>query len=114
MTGLGKGIARSYSVENGYPGGRNLLGRRESRLAFFTQENCDCITLLYYATTDIKEITEDEAVLMESLQDEAANSKIKLSLLIKISNSLPGLKNIIKNLEVSMNENPSNLRMINL
>ena len=51
---------------------------------------------------------------MESLQDEAANSKIKLSLLIKISSSLPGLKNIIKNLEVSINENLSAFRMINL
>jgi len=98
MTGQGKGIARSYSVENGYPGKtRSLVGdakfeklvRRESRQAFFTQEQ----------PSDIQEITEDEAVLMESLQDEAANSKIKLSLLIKISSSLPGLKNIIKNLE---------------
>lgn len=55
MTGQGKGIARSYSVENGYPGKtRSLVGdakfeklvRRESRQAFFTQEqpsgkNCD-------------------------------------------------------------------------
>ena len=56
-------------------------------------------------TIDIQEINEDEAVLMESLQDEAANSKIKLSLLIKISSSLLGLKSILQNLEVSRNEN---------
>jgi len=92
-------MKRSYSVENGYPGKtRSLVGdakfeklvRRESRMSFFQHDS---------ETDDIQEVTEDEAVLLESLQDEAANSKITLSLLIRLSNSLLGMENVIQSVQ---------------
>ena len=49
---------------------------------------------------DIPELREEEAVLMESLQDEAANSKIKLSLLVGLSHSVLGVKDIVQSIEV--------------
>ena len=65
------------------------LVRRESRLSFLNQE-----------IQDIQEVSEDVAILMESLQDEAANSKIKLSLLIKLSNAVHGMTSIVQSVEV--------------
>ena len=37
---------------------------------------------------------------MESLQDEAANSQIKLSLLLELSHSVLGVKDIVQSIEV--------------
>ena len=42
---------------------------------------------------------------MESLQDEAANSKIKLSLLIKLSNTVLGMTSIVQSVEVGIRNN---------
>ena len=70
------------------------LVRRESRLSFLNQE-----------IQDIQEVSEDVAILMESLQDEAANSKIKLSLLIKLSNAVLGMTSIVQSVEVGINNN---------
>ena len=67
------------------------LVRRESRLSFLNQE-----------IQDIQEVSEDEAILMESLQDEAANSKIKLSLLIKLSNAVLGMTSIVQSVQVGI------------
>ena len=70
------------------------LVRRESRLSFLNQE-----------IQDIQEVSEDVAILMESLQDEAANSKIKLSLLIKLSNAVLGMASIVQSVEVGITNN---------
>ena len=74
------------------------LVRRESRLSFFNQDS-----------KDIQELSEDEAILMESLQDEAANSKIKLSLLIKLSNAVLGMTSIVQSVEVGITNNQKNI-----
>ena len=42
---------------------------------------------------------------MESLQDEAANSQIKLSLLIKLSNTVLGMTSIVHSVEVGSRNN---------
>ena len=70
------------------------LVRRESRLSFFNPDS-----------KDIQEVTKDVAILMESLQDEAANSKIKLSLLIKLSNAVLGMTSIVQSVEVGITNN---------
>ena len=73
------------------------LVRRESRLSFLNQE-----------IQDIQEVSEDEAILIESLQDEAANSKIKLSLLIKLSNAVLGMTSIVQSVKVGITNNQIN------
>ena len=73
------------------------LVRRESRLSFFHQES-----------QDIEEDSEDVVDLMESLEDEAANSKIKLSLLIKLSHAVLGMTSIIQSVEVGIKNNQTN------
>ena len=73
------------------------LVRRESRLSFFNQE-----------IQDIQEVSEDVAILMDSLQDEAANSKIQLSLLIKLSNAVLGMTSIVQSVEVGITNNQTN------
>ena len=56
-------------------------------------------------TLDIQEVSEDEAILMESLQDEAANSKIKLTMLIKLSNCILGMTSNVQSVEVGIINN---------
>ena len=73
------------------------LVRRESRLSFTNHDS-----------QDVQELSEDEAILMESLQDEAANSKIKLSLLIKLSNAVLGMASIFQSVEVGITNNKRN------
>ena len=74
------------------------LVRRESRLSFFNQE-----------IQDIQEVSEDVAIIMGSLQDEAANSKIKLSLLIKLSNGIIGMTSIVQSVKVGITNNQINI-----
>jgi hypothetical protein len=73
------------------------LVRRDSRLSFFNQES-----------QDIEEVSEDVVILMESLQDEAENSKIKLSLLINLSNAVIGMTSIVQRVEVGFIKNQIN------
>ena len=65
--------------------------RRESRQSLYNSDHHD---------KNIPEVTEEEAELLESLEDEAANSKIKLSFLVKLSNSVLGVGSLLKCLEV--------------
>ena len=48
----------------------------------------------------MQEVTEEEAVLIESLQDEAANTKIKLTMLVKLTNSVLGMASMVQSVEV--------------
>ena len=68
------------------------LVRRESRQSLYN--NTD------HHDKNIPEVTEEEAELLESLEDEAANSKIKLSFLLKLTNSVLGVGSLLKCLEV--------------
>ena len=97
------GIQRSYSIENGYPGRtRSLVGdakfekivRRESRQSLYNDHH----------DNNIPEVSEEEAELLESLEDEAANSKIKLSFLVKLTRSVLGVESLLKCLEVEDGE----------
>lgn len=65
--------------------------RRESRQSLYNTDHLD---------KKIPEVTEEEAELLESLEDEAANSKIKLSFLVKLTNSVLGLGSLLKCLEL--------------
>ena len=65
--------------------------RRESRQSLYNSDHHD---------KNIPEVTEEEAELLESLEDEAANSKIKLSFLLKLTNSLLGVGSLLKCLEM--------------
>ena len=65
--------------------------RRESRQSLYNTDHHD---------KNIPEVTEEEAELLESLEDEAANSKIKLSFLVKLTNSVLGIGSLLKCLEV--------------
>ena len=67
------------------------LVRRESRQSLYNTDHHD---------KNIPEVTEEEAELLESLEDEAANSKIKLSFLLKLTNSLLGVGSLLKCLEM--------------
>ena len=67
------------------------LVRRESRQSLYNNDHHD---------KNIPEVTEEEAELLESLEDEAANSKIKLSFLVKLTNSVLGVGSLLKCLEV--------------
>ena len=97
------GIQRSYSIENGYPGRtRSLVGdakfeklvRRESRQSLYNDHH----------DNNIPEVSEEEAELLESLEDEAANSKIKLSFLVRLTKSVMGVESLLKCLEVEDGE----------
>ena len=88
-------------LQNGYPGKtRSLVGdakfeklvRRESRQSMLSSTDIQ--------DKDIPEVTDDEAQLLESLEDEAANSKITLSFLIKLTSGCYGVGSVIHILEV--------------
>ena len=49
---------------------------------------------------ELPEVTDDEAELLETLEDEAANSRITLSFLIKINNGCNGIGTVLHCLEV--------------
>ena len=68
------------------------LVRRESRQLL--QCNVD-------VEKELPEVSEDEADLLESLEDEAANSKITLSFLIKLTSGCFGTAAILQCLEVT-------------
>jgi len=94
---------RSYSIENGYQGKtRSLVGdakfesmvRRESRKNILKENS------KVEEEQEDEAAREDEIFLLESLQDEAANSKVKLTILIKLTDAIVGLGQVVKTVEV--------------
>ena len=68
------------------------LVRRESRQSILCNSDIQ--------DKEIPEVTDDEAQLLESLEDEAANSKITLSFLIKLTSGCYGVGSVIHTLGV--------------